>query len=419
MRRRIRSAAFPVHRHALPQLVVDGLLVALAYFLAFWLRFEGDFDAPQPALRPSADRHDRLGGRGHAGRAGGVRPVPAAVAVHRPARLRGRAQGRVRGHRRRGGRSSRCCTRLQCAHDASTGPGHPARPQGALLARSGRARWRCRPASSRCSSCSAWRCSSARASPCSSIVEGRIRSIRAGKGAREVLIVGGGEGGRLVVRELMRNPELGLTPGRLPGRRPAQAGDQGRARPQGAGQHRRRSGPRAGRGGARRGRHRHPLGPGRAARARRRGLPRARDPGADDADRVRAAARRVGPAARHPPAARGPRRGHARPRARPRGAPARRRLPGRRDRDGDRRRRLDRLRAVPPDRPRGPAPPGARRPRRGQPVRDPPRARGGPPHPHRRARPGRLQGGGAHARGARRAPTHRSSSTPPPTSTSR
>src|SRR2546430_6626214 len=40
MRRRIRSAAFPVHRHALPQLVVDGLLVALAYFLAFQLRFD-------------------------------------------------------------------------------------------------------------------------------------------------------------------------------------------------------------------------------------------------------------------------------------------------------------------------------------------------------------------------------------------
>src|SRR5947209_19810644 len=40
MRRRIRSAAFPVHRHSLPQLLVDGALVALAYFLAFRLRFE-------------------------------------------------------------------------------------------------------------------------------------------------------------------------------------------------------------------------------------------------------------------------------------------------------------------------------------------------------------------------------------------
>jgi FlaA1/EpsC-like NDP-sugar epimerase len=40
MRRRIRSAAVPLHRHALPQLVVDGVLVALAYFLAFQFRFE-------------------------------------------------------------------------------------------------------------------------------------------------------------------------------------------------------------------------------------------------------------------------------------------------------------------------------------------------------------------------------------------
>jgi FlaA1/EpsC-like NDP-sugar epimerase len=40
MRRRIRSAAFPLNRHALPQLAVDGVLVAIAYYLAFQLRFE-------------------------------------------------------------------------------------------------------------------------------------------------------------------------------------------------------------------------------------------------------------------------------------------------------------------------------------------------------------------------------------------
>src|SRR6266851_135305 len=40
MRRRIRSAALPLHRHSLPQLAVDGGLVALAYYLAFQLRFE-------------------------------------------------------------------------------------------------------------------------------------------------------------------------------------------------------------------------------------------------------------------------------------------------------------------------------------------------------------------------------------------
>jgi FlaA1/EpsC-like NDP-sugar epimerase len=41
MRRRIRSAAFPVHRHALPQIALDAGLVALSYFLAYRLRFDG------------------------------------------------------------------------------------------------------------------------------------------------------------------------------------------------------------------------------------------------------------------------------------------------------------------------------------------------------------------------------------------
>jgi FlaA1/EpsC-like NDP-sugar epimerase len=44
------------------------------------------------------------------------------------------------------------------------------------------------------------------------VVEGRVRSFRVAKGARDVLIVGGGQGGRLVVRELARNPQLRLRP---------------------------------------------------------------------------------------------------------------------------------------------------------------------------------------------------------------
>src|SRR5438105_1319789 len=44
------------------------------------------------------------------------------------------------------------------------------------------------------------------------IVEGRVRRFRVAKGARDVLIVGGGQGGRLVVRELARNPQLRLRP---------------------------------------------------------------------------------------------------------------------------------------------------------------------------------------------------------------
>jgi FlaA1/EpsC-like NDP-sugar epimerase len=46
MRRRLRTAALPLHRHSLIQLAVDGALVALAYFLAYRLRFDQSVGTP-------------------------------------------------------------------------------------------------------------------------------------------------------------------------------------------------------------------------------------------------------------------------------------------------------------------------------------------------------------------------------------
>ena len=45
-----------------------------------------------------------------------------------------------------------------------------------------------------------------------SVHDGRLRGFRARRDARTVLIVGAGDGGRLVLRELLRNAQLGLSP---------------------------------------------------------------------------------------------------------------------------------------------------------------------------------------------------------------
>jgi FlaA1/EpsC-like NDP-sugar epimerase len=49
--RRLRSATVPLHRHSIPQIAVDGVLVAFSYWLAFTLRFDSGLPAAYQQLR--------------------------------------------------------------------------------------------------------------------------------------------------------------------------------------------------------------------------------------------------------------------------------------------------------------------------------------------------------------------------------
>ncbi len=198
MRRRLRSAALPLHRHSLPQLLVDGALVALAYYLAFQLRFNSGpprhyaelrsatiwwvLAGSLPILIVSGVYQRRWRYAGQRDYEAVVRAVVlivlltvVAIEIFRPTH----------------------------AYPALDGSGHTATvavvlPNGVIflfwllavvflvgiraLARTAYER---RPLAA-------------------------FRSSR--KGERTVLIAGAGEGGRMVLREILRNRELGLVP---------------------------------------------------------------------------------------------------------------------------------------------------------------------------------------------------------------
>jgi FlaA1/EpsC-like NDP-sugar epimerase len=195
MRRRIRSAAFPVHRHSIPQVVVDGLLVALAYYLAFQLRFDGHVLARYDELLESTIPW----------------VVPVSVVVLGAFGVYQRLWTFV-GQRDyeavvKGSVVATLVTvgAINLLHPVLYRPGNPhfhgvttavTLPPSVIalffllmLALLLTARFLVHL-----------------------VVEGRVRSFRVSKGARDVLIVGGGDGGRLVARELARNPQLRLRP---------------------------------------------------------------------------------------------------------------------------------------------------------------------------------------------------------------
>ncbi len=192
MRRWYRSGAFPVHRHSLVQLLVDGGLVALAYMLAFELRFDNGIPRRYDLLRDETI----------------LWVVPLCIAVFMAFGLYQRLWTYV------GQRDYEVLLRavvvsaiLVIGAIAIIHPVEIRAHNGVQLA-----------VGLPIGVAAMWVLLTLFLTAgvrflAHLVFEGRAgRGPRMRKGARTVLIVGGGDGGRLVVRELIRNPDLGLTP---------------------------------------------------------------------------------------------------------------------------------------------------------------------------------------------------------------
>ena len=188
MRRRLRAVVPPLHRHSIPQVVIDAVLVALAYYIAFRARFD----------RGLPERYQELFN-------GTVLPVVgAAIVVFAFFRLYEK-WWRYSGQRDVVNivQAIAVVTLFAPAYTVIAKPAMNANgtapltiPTGVLalflllqLALIMGSRFIARV-----------------------VYERPIRGFRARPGARRVLIVGAGDGGRLVLREILKNPSLEYAP---------------------------------------------------------------------------------------------------------------------------------------------------------------------------------------------------------------
>jgi len=190
MRRRIRSAAFPVHRHAVPQAALDAGLAALAYFLAYRLRFDGGVPTRYEELFASTIAF----------------AVCSTVAINA---LFGLYRHWMRYSSQREylqiAQASAVSVFALVVYVAVVQPRLVSTPEGLvtvtvptgvlvfygllLLVFTGAVRY-----------------------VTHLVYERPLRGYRAKRDARSVLIVGAGDGGRLLLREILRNPDLGFRP---------------------------------------------------------------------------------------------------------------------------------------------------------------------------------------------------------------
>src|SRR3954471_11527159 len=189
MRRRLRSASFPLHRHSLPQLAIDGALVALAYVLAFQLRFDRGLKGSYQLLFE--------------------RTLAWAVGLSLVVYMGHRLYGKWWRYSTLRDlltvvQAVALATTALVAFVAVTHPVTKVTNEGVVpvgLPPSVVALWLLITLSLLLG-----------ARLFARVIHERPRGFRARRDARTVLIAGAGDGGRLVVREILRNPELGLNP---------------------------------------------------------------------------------------------------------------------------------------------------------------------------------------------------------------